>query len=134
MRESTKLDEERAENFHSVVALLLFVSRRCRLDIQTALAFLTTRVSEPTLDDWNKLKRVLQYLRGTIDLKLTLGADDILKAKTWVDVSYGVHDDCRSHTFNGTKTLTCSFKLDYNLLLYNLFFYLTTTAEASRVI
>ena len=98
VRESTKLDEERAENFHSVVALLLFVSRRCRLDIQTAVAFLTTRVSEPTLDDWNKLKRVLQYLRGTIDLKLTLGADDILKAKTWVDVSYGVHDDCRSHT------------------------------------
>ena len=58
VRESTKLDEERAENFHSVVALLLFVSRRCRLDIQTAVAFLTTRVSEPTLDDWNKLKRV----------------------------------------------------------------------------
>ena len=98
VRESEALDEQRAENFHSVVALLLFVSRRCRLDIQTAVAFLTTRVSKPTEDDWRKLKRVLQYLRGTIDLKLTLGADDILKAKSWVDVSYGVHDDCRSHT------------------------------------
>ena len=41
---------------------------------------------------------MLQYLRGTIDLKLTLGADNILKSKTWIDVSYGVHDDCRSHT------------------------------------
>ena len=55
-------------------------------------------MKKPTEDDWKKLKRVLQYLRGTIDLKLTLGADDILKAKSWVDVSYGVHDDCRSHT------------------------------------
>jgi hypothetical protein len=45
-----------------------------------------------------KLRRVLQYLRGTIDLVLTLGADDIRKAKAWVDVSYGVHHDCRSHT------------------------------------
>lgn len=98
VRESAKLDEPRAENFHSVVALLLFISRRCRLDIQTAVAFLTTRVSEPTEDDWRKLTRVLQYLRGTLDLKLTLGADDIMMAKSWIDVSYGVHNDCRSHT------------------------------------
>ena len=98
VRESADLNEEKAENFHSVVALLLFISRRCRLDIQTAVAFLTTRVAQPTEDDWAKLKRVLQYLRGTIDLKLTLGADDIMKSKTWVDVSYGVHNDCKSHT------------------------------------
>jgi len=96
--DSPVLDEERAENFHSVVALLLFISKRCRLDIQTAVAFLTTRVSKPNEDDWKKLRRVLQYLRGTIDLRLTLGADNILKAKTWVDVSYGVHNDCKSHT------------------------------------
>ena len=50
------------------------------------------------MDDWNKLKRVLQYLRGTIDLVLTLGADNLTKMKSWVDVSYGVHDDCKSHT------------------------------------
>lgn len=45
-----------------------------------AVGFLTTRVSEPTEDDWVKLWRVLQYLRGTIDLVLTLGADGITKA------------------------------------------------------
>jgi hypothetical protein len=97
-REVALLDEEKAENFHSVVASLLFVSRRCRLDIQTAVAFLCTRVSGPDEDDWTKLKRVLQYLRGTLDLFLTLGADDITKMKSWVDVSYGIHDDCKSHT------------------------------------
>ena len=95
---ATKLDEKRAENFHSVNALLLFISRRCRLDIQTAVGFLCTRVSSPDEDDWVKLRRVLQYLKGTIDLVLTLGADDITKMKSWVDVLYAVHDDCRSHT------------------------------------
>ena len=40
----------------------------------------------------------MQYLRGTIDLKLSLGADNMKKMKLWVDVSYGVHDNCRSHT------------------------------------
>ena len=99
VRESSpQLSEEKADNFHSVVAMLLFISRRCRLDIQTAVGFLTTRVSGPDQDDWNKLKRVLQYLRGTIDLVLTLGADDLLSMFAWVDVSYGVHSDCKSHT------------------------------------
>ena len=33
-----------------------------------------------------------------MDLTLTLGGDSIAKMKTWVDVSYGVHADCKSHT------------------------------------
>ena len=99
VREEAKpLQKDKAENFHSVSALLLFMSRRYRLDIQTAVGFLTTRVSCPDEDDWMKLKRVLQYLRGTLDLKLTLGADDITKMESYVDVSFGVHSDCRSHT------------------------------------
>ena len=99
VRESSpQLSEEKGDNFHSMVASLLFISRRCRLDIQTAVGYLTTRVSGPDEDDWNKLKRVLQYLRGTIDLVLTLGADDLLSMFAWVDVSYGIHNDCKSHT------------------------------------
>jgi len=43
-READKLDEKKAETFHSVVASLLFISRRCRLDIQIAVAFLCTRI------------------------------------------------------------------------------------------
>lgn len=93
-----KLDSEMADNFHSVVASLLFISRRCRLDIQTAVAFLTTRVSDPDVDDWSKLRRVLQYLKGTKDLSLKLGCKDMSKMESWVDASYGVHVDCRSHT------------------------------------
>jgi hypothetical protein len=98
IRDVKKLSSEKAENFHSVVALLLFVSKRCRYDIQTAVAFLCTRVSEPDEDDWAKLRRALQYLRGTIDMKLYIGFDDITKMRTWVDVSYAVHQDCKSHT------------------------------------
>ena len=42
-------------------------------------------------------------MRGTIDLVLTLGADDLLKMKSWVDVSYGIHADCKSHTGGATS-------------------------------
>ena len=62
------------------------------------MAFLCTIVAEPYEDDWNILKRVLQYLRGKIYLFLTLGADEITKMKLWVDVLYGIHSDCKIHT------------------------------------
>ena len=60
--------------------------------------FLCTRVAELDKDDWKKLKRLLQYLRGTIDLVLTLGADDITKMKLWVDVLYKIHSEYKIHT------------------------------------
>jgi hypothetical protein len=56
------LKEERALAFHHRVAQLLFKLFRARHDIQTAVAFHTTRVKVPDEDNWEKLKRVLQYL------------------------------------------------------------------------
>ena len=52
VREDTKkLDEGRLDNFHRVVALLSFISQRCRLDIQTSVGFLKTRDSNLDIDD-----------------------------------------------------------------------------------
>ena len=59
------LPKEQARIFHHVVAQLLFMFLRARRDIQTPVAFLITRVRKPVEDDWDKLKRVLQYLNST---------------------------------------------------------------------
>ena len=58
--EARPLPEEQAHAFHHSTAQLLFLSR-VRRDIQTPVAFLTTRVKRPDDDDWGKLKRVLKY-------------------------------------------------------------------------
>jgi hypothetical protein len=55
-------------------------------------------VQAPDKDDYKKLRRTMQYLRGTIDLVLTLEADDLHLLKWWVDASYAVHPDMKSHT------------------------------------
>jgi hypothetical protein len=47
VRDSPNLSKARADDFHSVTVALLFISRTCRLDIQTVLGFLTTRVFCP---------------------------------------------------------------------------------------
>jgi hypothetical protein len=98
------LDESTAEMFHHNTAKLLYLSRRARPDVQTAVAFLTTRVKAPDKDDYRKLRRAMQYLRGSIDLVLTLEADDLHLLKWWIDASYAVHPDMKSHT-GGTLSL-----------------------------
>jgi hypothetical protein len=55
-KEAKPLDKEQALAFHHTVAQLLFMATTVRRDIQTAVAFLTTRVKSPDKDDWGKLK------------------------------------------------------------------------------
>eukprot|EP00957_Ditylum_brightwellii_P067250 5103358-Ditylum_brightwellii.AAC.1 len=51
-KEGVPLDEEMARWFHTNTAKLLFLCKRARQDIQTAVAFLTTQVKQPDEDDW----------------------------------------------------------------------------------
>jgi hypothetical protein len=92
------LDKATVDFFHHYVAKPLFLCKRARPDIQTAVAFLTTRVKAPDQDGYKKLSRVLKYLRGTQDMSLTLEADNMAVTKWCVDGSYAVHPDMKSHT------------------------------------
>jgi hypothetical protein len=92
------LDKEQADMFHHNVAKLLFLCKRARPDIQTAVAFLCTRVKGPDTDDYKKLTRVMKYLRATTNMPLLLEADNINVMKWWVDASFAIHPDMKSHT------------------------------------
>ena len=93
-----KLDSEKADMFHHMTAKLLYLSKRVRVDIQTAVAFLTTRVKQPDVSDWKKLTRCVRYLRGCKDLPLTLESDGSGIIRWWIDASFAVHWDKKSHT------------------------------------
>ena len=83
---------------------MLYITKRARPDIETAVAFLCTRVSKSTHADWLKLKRVLGFLKKNIDDVRIIGASSLLELYTWIDAAYGVHDDMKSHT-GGTMPL-----------------------------
>ena len=102
--DAVKLDAERAEEFHTVVAKALFVCKRSRCDIQPTVTFLCTRVKEPDQDDWGKLLRMLRYLKSTEDLCLTLEIDNTGLVRWWADAAFAVHKDMKSHT-GGIMTL-----------------------------
>jgi hypothetical protein len=96
--ECPKLDEARAEYFHRTVAKMLFLSKRARPDLETAVSFLCTRVISPDEDDYKKLARVIRYLRGTRTMVRTLQSDGLNIVKWWADASFAVHRDFKSHT------------------------------------
>lgn len=50
--ESKLLDVDRGKRFHSTVTKFLYVSNRARVDLKFSIAFLTTRVSKSTIQDW----------------------------------------------------------------------------------
>ena len=96
-----KLSPEKKEIFHSLVAKVLFATKRARPDTGTAVSFLTTRVREPDEQDWSKLVHLMKYIRGTKDLPLILSSNGSGVLKWHIDGSYTVHPNMRGHTGGG---------------------------------
>lgn len=86
------------ERFHHLTAKLLYLGKRIRPDILTAVSFLTKRVNCPNAEDMEKLKKVIRYIRCTDRLGIVLEGDKNLAVYAYVDASYGVHSDLKSHT------------------------------------
>ena len=85
-------------NFFDRMVRLLYVSIWARAYILLPVVFLCTRVSKSTKQYQAKLKWVLEYINGTINLEYILGADSLNELWTWVDASYALHRDMKSHT------------------------------------
>ena len=87
--------------YKSLVMSLFYVAKRTRPDILFAVSYLATKCSNPTLNDFDKAKRILSYLKCTIDMKLThkcdnKGPKNLLFA--FVDASYATHPDMKGHS------------------------------------
>jgi hypothetical protein len=85
--------------FHRTVAMILYLAKRARPEVLTAVSYLATRVTRCDSDDVDKLIRVIRYIRGTREMGMILrpGVSGI-RVHLFVDASYGVHVDGRSHT------------------------------------
>ena len=92
------LDQKKAEEFHTFVAKGLLLCKRGRPDIQPAISFLSTRVRNPNQSDWDKLRRMMEFLWTTRDDVLKLSADDIGTVQWYLDAAFAVHPDMKSHT------------------------------------
>jgi histone deacetylase 1/2 len=96
--DSPLLDDMTQDIFHSRVAKVLYLAKRVRPELLPTVIFLSTRVKKATDDDWFKLTRMLKYINGTRDLGIVLEAGKVLSIRSYVDASFAVHPDMRSHS------------------------------------
>ena len=52
----------------------------------------------PDTDECKKMARVMKYIQGTIGLPLIFSIEKSENIKWYVDASFAVHKDMRSHT------------------------------------
>ena len=98
------LSKDKQDAFHSIVAKLLWIMKRARPDLETAISYLCTRVAKCDTDDWGKLRRVIAYIQCTLDDIRVIGATDLKSIYTWIDAAYAVNPDMKSQT-GGTMSL-----------------------------
>jgi len=108
VRIAPKLDPAKRDYFRSYVAKLLYVSKRVRPEMLAAVSFLSTRATEPDIDDLAKLHRVLGYLLGTRERGVVLRIGDTMTVSAFVDAAYGVH------TGSGKSHSGCAIVLGNN--------------------
>ena len=72
--DAVNLKQAMDKSLHSIVAMMLYMTKQARPNTAIAIAYLTTRVREPDKDDWwLKLGHLMQYLVSTsyhLDLAL----------------------------------------------------------------
>ena len=98
------LSDEKKKVFHTIVAKILWIMKRARPDLETAVSFLCTRVTKSDEDDWKKLRRLIAFVKCTITDTRTIGAEDLTKIFTWIDAAYAVNPDMKSQT-GGTMSM-----------------------------
>ena len=62
---------------------------------------MTTRVQAPDEGDWDKLVHLMQYIRGTHKLSLTLSANISGIFRWWVGELFAVHPNMQGHSSGG---------------------------------
>ena len=95
---SALLNTEDKKFYHSTVAKFLYLGKRVRPDLLTAVSFLSRRVQSPTEEDLKKLYRTIRYLRGSRDMGIALEPLKHVSLYAFIDASYGVHFDMRSQS------------------------------------
>ena len=106
-----KLAEKMKDIFISRVMKLMWIAKRTFPELLLPVSFLSTRIMDTREEDWSKLSRVLKDLNcpeALLGIKFGVSNNDYqvqIILETYIDVSYSVHKDVKSHTDGLPKDL-----------------------------
>ena len=96
--ESELLDEAEQKIFHSNVAKILFVAKRTKLVVLTAISFLASRVNKANQKDKSKLNKIFAYLNETKYQLTKYKCNTKVELQSFIDASWATHEDCKGRT------------------------------------
>ena len=92
------LTKREIDEYQSLTAQLLYLSKRGHPDLQTSIVFHCTRVCQPDEDGDKKLANIIRYREKTKSLPLILSIGKDVIIEWWVDAICVVHNDMKSRT------------------------------------
>lgn len=95
---SKVLCDEMSKAFHTGAAKVLYLAKRTRPEILTAVSFVAGRVKGPTEQDRVKLDRIYGYLSDSAEYGIEYEAGGVLTPEIWADAAYMCHDDAKSRS------------------------------------
>ena len=95
---SPRLDKQEAYTPYYMVAKLLWVAKNGRPDIEPEMSFLCIRLTKSTVQYKATFKRVIQFLKQTINDKRVVGSYNLSQLYTWSDSAYSLYPYLKIHT------------------------------------
>jgi hypothetical protein len=81
--------------YQSLIGSLLYASVCTRPDITMAVSYLSKFMTKPMQVHWEQAKRVLRYLKGTVDMPLVYGGDQSIRLVGYSDADHASDGDGR---------------------------------------
>ena len=97
-KSSNAIVEDKAEIFCKYVAKMIWVMKRSRPGTEPTVSFLCQRMKEPDTNDWHKFKRMMCWIKETVNDVRIIGADNLLKLLVMIDLAHAVHPNMQGHT------------------------------------
>ncbi|UYV76794.1 hypothetical protein LAZ67_14002030 [Cordylochernes scorpioides] len=89
---------ESNEKYRKLIVELMYIANFTRPDISSAIGILSRRVVKPNEHDWKVLKRILEYLKSTLNLVLVFETSSSVELTAYTDADWGNEKDRKSTT------------------------------------
>jgi hypothetical protein len=99
--DSPLLCDKNSAIYHSYVMRVAFLAKRVKPELNVAISYLSTQVTQSSENDLRKLDKAIRYVRDHLGTGITLtaaGKNKNVVVTAHIDASFGCHDDAKSHT------------------------------------
>ena len=82
-------------DYRAAVGSLIYLAGGTRPDLAHSVHMISQHAHNPCVKHWNAVQRVMNYLRGSVDMGITLGGDISSGLTCYVDANHAGQLDCR---------------------------------------